>query len=38
MCSPKAEAASARLMPVTTAADTGKKLLCPMPASWSRSR
>jgi propionyl-CoA carboxylase alpha chain len=25
------EAASARLMPVTTAADTGKKLLCPMP-------
>ncbi|MGY3291094.1 propionyl-CoA carboxylase alpha chain [Bradyrhizobium sp. LM3.6] len=27
----EAEAASARLMPVTTAADTGKKLLCPMP-------
>ncbi|WP_407185124.1 acetyl-CoA carboxylase biotin carboxylase subunit [Bradyrhizobium centrosematis] len=26
-----AEAASARLMPVTTASDTGKKLLCPMP-------
>ena len=26
-----AEAAAARLMPVTTAADTGKKLLCPMP-------
>jgi len=25
------EAASARLMPVATAADTGKKLLCPMP-------
>ena len=25
------EAASARLMPVTSAADTGKKLLCPMP-------
>ncbi|MBO4225293.1 acetyl/propionyl/methylcrotonyl-CoA carboxylase subunit alpha [Bradyrhizobium neotropicale] len=25
------EAASARVMPVTTAADTGKKLLCPMP-------
>ena len=25
------EAASARLMPVTTATDTGKKLLCPMP-------
>ncbi len=25
------EAAAARLMPVTTAADTGKKLLCPMP-------
>ncbi|MHC2400419.1 propionyl-CoA carboxylase alpha chain [Bradyrhizobium barranii subsp. barranii] len=25
------EATSARLMPVTTAADTGKKLLCPMP-------
>jgi propionyl-CoA carboxylase alpha chain len=25
------EAASARLMPVTTASDTGKKLLCPMP-------
>ena len=25
------EAISARLMPVTTAADTGKKLLCPMP-------
>src|SRR4029078_13037775 len=28
---PEAEAASARLMPVTTASDTGKKLLCPMP-------
>lgn len=27
----EAEAASARLMPVTTASDTGKKLLCPMP-------
>jgi propionyl-CoA carboxylase alpha chain len=27
----EAEAASARLMPVTTAADSGKKLLCPMP-------
>ncbi|MGY3473079.1 acetyl-CoA carboxylase biotin carboxylase subunit [Bradyrhizobium ottawaense] len=27
----EAEATSARLMPVTTAADTGKKLLCPMP-------
>jgi propionyl-CoA carboxylase alpha chain len=27
----EAEAACARLMPVTTAADTGKKLLCPMP-------
>jgi propionyl-CoA carboxylase alpha chain len=27
----ESEAASARLMPVTTAADTGKKLLCPMP-------
>ena len=27
----EAEAASARLMPVTSAADTGKKLLCPMP-------
>ena len=27
----EAEAASARLMPVATAADTGKKLLCPMP-------
>jgi propionyl-CoA carboxylase alpha chain len=26
-----AEAAAARLMPVKTAADTGKKLLCPMP-------
>ena len=25
------EAVAARLMPVTTAADTGKKLLCPMP-------
>ncbi|MET4262487.1 propionyl-CoA carboxylase alpha chain [Bradyrhizobium sp. S3.12.5] len=25
------EAASAKLMPVTTASDTGKKLLCPMP-------
>src|SRR6266568_3639923 len=25
------EAAAARLMPVTTASDTGKKLLCPMP-------
>jgi propionyl-CoA carboxylase alpha chain len=25
------EATAARLMPVTTAADTGKKLLCPMP-------
>jgi propionyl-CoA carboxylase alpha chain len=25
------EAASARLMPVNSAADTGKKLLCPMP-------
>ncbi|UPK31056.1 acetyl-CoA carboxylase biotin carboxylase subunit [Bradyrhizobium sp. 195] len=27
----EAEATSARLMPVTTACDTGKKLLCPMP-------
>ncbi|RXH42578.1 acetyl-CoA carboxylase biotin carboxylase subunit [Bradyrhizobium zhanjiangense] len=27
----EAEAASARLMPVTAASDTGKKLLCPMP-------
>lgn len=27
----EAEAASARLMPVTTASDSGKKLLCPMP-------
>jgi propionyl-CoA carboxylase alpha chain len=27
----EAEATAARLMPVTTAADTGKKLLCPMP-------
>jgi propionyl-CoA carboxylase alpha chain len=27
----EAEATSARLMPITTAADTGKKLLCPMP-------
>jgi propionyl-CoA carboxylase alpha chain len=27
----EAEAASARLMPVVTAADTGKRLLCPMP-------
>src|SRR6476469_3638418 len=27
----ESEAASARLMPVTTASDTGKKLLCPMP-------
>jgi propionyl-CoA carboxylase alpha chain len=27
----EAEAASARLMPIVTAADTGKKLLCPMP-------
>lgn len=27
----EAEAASARLMPVATASDTGKKLLCPMP-------
>ncbi|APO52617.1 acetyl/propionyl/methylcrotonyl-CoA carboxylase subunit alpha [Bradyrhizobium diazoefficiens] len=27
----EAEAASARLMPVNTASDTGKKLLCPMP-------
>ena len=27
----ESEAASARLMPVTSAADTGKKLLCPMP-------
>ncbi|MBU6458288.1 MAG: acetyl/propionyl/methylcrotonyl-CoA carboxylase subunit alpha [Bradyrhizobium sp.] len=27
----EAEAASARLMPVTAATDTGKKLLCPMP-------
>jgi propionyl-CoA carboxylase alpha chain len=27
----EAEAASARLMPVVTAADTGKKLLCPVP-------
>jgi propionyl-CoA carboxylase alpha chain len=27
----ESEATSARLMPVTTAADTGKKLLCPMP-------
>src|ERR1700678_2604239 len=27
----EAEATAARLMPVTSAADTGKKLLCPMP-------
>src|SRR5690349_112051 len=27
----EAEAASARLMPIVTAADSGKKLLCPMP-------
>ncbi len=27
----RSEAAAARLMPVKTAADTGKKLLCPMP-------
>src|SRR5215475_4724957 len=27
----EAEATSARLMPIVTAADTGKKLLCPMP-------
>ena len=27
----EAEATSAKLMPVTTASDTGKKLLCPMP-------
>ena len=27
----ESEATAARLMPVTTAADTGKKLLCPMP-------
>jgi len=27
----EAEAASARLMPVVTASDSGKKLLCPMP-------
>jgi propionyl-CoA carboxylase alpha chain len=27
----ESEAAAARLMPVTSAADTGKKLLCPMP-------
>jgi propionyl-CoA carboxylase alpha chain len=27
----EAEATSARLMPITTVADTGKKLLCPMP-------
>jgi len=27
----EAEATSARLMPIATAADTGKKLLCPMP-------
>jgi propionyl-CoA carboxylase alpha subunit len=27
----EAEAAAARLMPVTTASDAGKKLLCPMP-------
>ena len=27
----EAEATSARLMPVTTASDSGKKLLCPMP-------
>src|SRR6266481_5690286 len=27
----ESEAAAARLMPVVTAADTGKKLLCPMP-------
>ena len=27
----EAEAAAARLMPVTTASDSGKKLLCPMP-------
>ena len=31
MSSPRAEAAAARLMPVGTKADTGKKLLCPMP-------
>ena len=31
MSSPRARRPSARLMPVTTAADTGKKLLCPMP-------
>ena len=27
----ESEATAARLMPLTTAADTGKKLLCPMP-------
>jgi propionyl-CoA carboxylase alpha chain len=27
----ESEAAAARLMPITSAADTGKKLLCPMP-------
>ena len=27
----EAEATAARLMPVTTASDAGKKLLCPMP-------
>jgi propionyl-CoA carboxylase alpha chain len=27
----ESEATAARLMPVTSAADTGKKLLCPMP-------
>ena len=32
------EAALARLMPVKVAADTGKKLLCPMPGLVSRSR
>ena len=32
------EAAYARLMPVKQAADTGKKLLCPMPGLVSRSR
>jgi len=27
----EAEATSARIMPIVTAADTGKRLLCPMP-------
>jgi len=28
------EATAARLMPIATAADTGKNLLCPMPGLW----